>query len=109
MNFEKKFNKKEQIKEIHEGIADHEAVKTTPPEFLAYEKMTEKELLAEYDKEVGHVNGQRESFEEYIKEEEKNGTDAGKSYIGDDKIAMARIKKLQEIMDQQGIPYEKFE
>lgn len=95
--------------QIHEGIADHEAAKKIPPEFLAYEKMTEKELIVEYNKEVDFIKGQRKSFEEYIKEEEERGTGAGKSYIGDDEIVMERIKKLQEIMDQQGIPYEKFE
>ena len=44
-----------------------------------------------------------------MKMEEERGTDAGKSYIGDDKTTMDRIKKLQEIMDEQGIPYDHFE
>ena len=53
---------KEEMSQINEGIIEHEAQKITPPEFITYEKMTEKELLAEYTKETDFIKGERRVF-----------------------------------------------
>lgn len=94
--------------QMNEGMEEHQADQKTPEEFLDYENMSEEELLKEYKKQTQSIEDQRKSYEKAEEEARKNGTDEGMSYIGDNEITMERIKKLQEVMDQRGIPYEDF-
>lgn len=97
------------VKDINDGISEHEETKNMSEEEVYYEKMSEAELLQEYSKLSESIKNERQLFKDNMAFEKERGNDTGRSFTGDNKSDVYGIKILTKLMDEKGIPYDKLD